>query len=92
MLLGNIHSTQVKDKPLPWSLFCTDVFDEVEILVNLLGAFVLLPDFFEVHDLLVAGFWDQVNRKYIYGSLHLLSRKHYEKKQPLIEANKLISA
>lgn len=67
MLLGNIHSAQVKDEPLPWSFFCTDVFDEVEILVDLFGVFVLFPDFFDVYDLLVAGFWDQVKMKYLYG-------------------------
>jgi hypothetical protein len=54
--------------------------------------FVLFLDFVGVHDLLVAGFWDQVNGKEIYGPLHLLFRKRYQKNQAVMDANRLISA
>ena len=49
-------------------------------------------DFVGVHDLLVAGFWDKVNGKDVYGSLHLLFRKRYQKNQAVMDANRLISA
>ena len=54
MLFGrDIQSSKVKDKPLTGSLSGANVFDQMEVFVDLLGVGILFPDLFDIHEMLI---------------------------------------